>query len=164
MVEIKDLKIGMKAVTISVQVLEIKETREFDYMGTKHRVATSIVEDTTGSMDMPLFDEEIERVKVGDIVKISNGYVNDFNGIKQVRAGKYGKLEVVIPVGGKGNIRSYLKEKKVEKKLKIDDKDAEENWCKKCGKLQDPVILGDYDGMCVPCWKGVQNEEKEEDY
>lgn len=163
MTEIKDLQIGMKAVTISVQVREIKETREFDYMGNKHRVATSVVEDTTGSIDMPLFDEEIERVKVGDIVKISNGYVNDFNGIKQVRAGKYGKLEVVIPVGGKGNMRSYLKEKKIEKKLKIDKK-VEENWCKKCGKLQDPVVLGDYDGMCVPCWKETQNEEREEDY
>ena len=162
MVDIKNLKTGDKAVTIIVQVKEIGDIREFDYQGEKHRVATSVVEDKTGSIDMPLFNDEIDRVKIGDVVKISNGYVGEFNGITQLRAGKYGKLEVVSTGKPQKTPEDMLKEKKIDKKLKLPkQRELVESWCKKCGKTEDPAILGDYDGMCVPCWKGFQNEEKE---
>lgn len=165
MVDIKDLKIGNKAVNIIVQVREIGDIREFDYQGTNHRVATSIVEDKTGSIDMPLFNDEIDRVKVGDVVKISNGYVGEFNGITQLRAGKYGKLEVVSTEKSRKAPEDILKEKKVDKKLKLPkQRELVENWCKKCGKIENPVILEDYDGMCVPCSKGFKNEEGEEEF
>ena len=165
--EIKDLKAGDKAVNIVVQVNAISETREFERLGQKNRMATAVVEDKTGSVDMPLFNEELDKVKVGDIVKITNGYVGEFNGIKQLRAGKFGKLDVLdvkSPAGKKQPV--ILKEKKIEKKIKIKtpvkEKESVENWCKKCGKIQDPVLLGDYDGMCIDCWKG--NKDEEEDY
>ena len=164
MADIKDLKIGEKAVTIIVQVREIGETREFDYHGEKNRIATSVVEDKTGSIDMPLFNEEIERVNIGDVVKVTNGYVSEFNGIKQLRAGRYGKLEVVSTSKAKKSPEDFLKEKKINKKIKVpQQKEITENWCKKCGKMQDPVILEEHDGMCVPCWKGSKGSE-EEDY
>lgn len=162
--EIENLKTGMKAVDITVQIRGIGEIREFERMGTKGRVATAAVEDSTGSIDLPLFNEEIDAVKVGDVIRVANGYIGEFNGLKQLRAGKYGKIIVVTPVEGKKNPEKSGP-KKVEKKLKIPQKEvAQENWCKKCGKTQDPKILGDYDGMCVPCWKGAQEDIKDDEY
>lgn len=158
MVDIKNLKNGDKSVIIIAQIREIGETREFDYAGGKSRVATSIIEDKTGSIDMPLFNEEIDRVKVGNIVKIINGYISEFKGIKQLRAGRYGKLEV-IQSNGKKDSEDVQKEIKIDNKIKTpQQKETTENWCKKCGKTQDPVILEDYDGMCVSCCKVTQDE------
>lgn len=115
---ISKLKIGDKSVNIEVQVREIGEVREFERLGQKNRMATAVVEDSTGSMDMPMFNDEVDRVKVGDVVQIVNGYVGEFNGIKQLRAGKYGKLNVVTPVEGKKDPSAILGPKKTEKRLK----------------------------------------------
>jgi hypothetical protein len=46
-------------------------------------------------MKLTLWNEQIEQVKVGDKVKISNGYVNEFQGELQLTTGKFGKLEVL---------------------------------------------------------------------
>ena len=113
--KIKDLKIGDKKVTIKVQVKKIGEIREFDRMGSKNRMATAIVEDESEEIDMPLFNDELDIVKEGDLIEVINGYVSEFNKIRQLRAGKYGKIEIVNPVEGKKDIKKVLKKKEPKK-------------------------------------------------
>ena len=37
----------------------------------------------------------VDKVKTGDKVKITNGFVSEFRGEKQLSTGRFGKLEVV---------------------------------------------------------------------
>ncbi|MBI4447524.1 DNA-binding protein [Candidatus Woesearchaeota archaeon] len=116
--EIKDLKPRQSKVEIEVDVEEKGEVREFDKFGAKGRVATAIGKDSTGKIKVTLWNDEIDKVNVGDKIKITNGYVNEFQGEKQLTAGRFGKLEVV----SKGKSPSTKKEEdNVEEDLGEDD-------------------------------------------
>jgi|TARA_B100001971_G_scaffold202585_1_gene216534 replication factor A1 len=92
---IKDLKIRQGNVDIIVDVVDVGEVREFEKFGRTGRVATAIVKDETGDMKLTLWNENIENVKAGDKVHITNGYVSEWQGEPQLTTGKLGKLEVV---------------------------------------------------------------------
>ncbi len=64
-------------------------------MGNSGRVATATAKDDTGEVKLSLWNDEIDLVKKGIKIKISNGYVNEFQGEMQLTAGKFGKLEVI---------------------------------------------------------------------
>lgn len=80
---------------IEVEVVDIGEVREFEKFGRQGRVATAKVKDESGEISMPLWNETIDEVKVGDTIKIENGYVSEFQGEKQLTAGKFGKITVL---------------------------------------------------------------------
>ena len=92
---IKDLEPRQGKVDIVVDVIEIGDAREFQKFGRSGRVATAKVKDETGEINLSLWNEQIDLVKPGCKVHITNGYVNEFQGEKQLTAGKFGKLEVV---------------------------------------------------------------------
>ncbi|MBN2518643.1 MAG: DNA-binding protein [Candidatus Altiarchaeota archaeon] len=92
---IADLKPRMGNVEIEVEVTEIGEVREFEKYGRPGRVATAIVKDKTGDISLSLWNEQIDRINVGDTLKISNGYVSEWQDKPQLTAGKFGTLEVV---------------------------------------------------------------------
>jgi replication factor A1 len=91
---IADLKIGQSKVDVEAEVKEIEEPRTFSKFGREIRVANAVVADDTGAIKLTLWNEDIDKVKPGLKVKITNGYVNEFNGEKQLTSGKFGKLEV----------------------------------------------------------------------
>jgi replication factor A1 len=94
--EIKDLRNGMKRVTVEGTVKEKAETREVrSRFGDKtYNVATAIISDETGSIKLTLWNEQINQVNVNDKVKVENGYVTSFRGEIQLNVGKYGELTV----------------------------------------------------------------------
>jgi replication factor A1 len=93
---IKDLRNGMKRVTVEANVMEKGETREVRsrYKDETYQVADAVVADETGSIKLTLWNEQIEQVNVGDRVKIENGYVTSFKGEIQLNVGKYGTMTV----------------------------------------------------------------------
>lgn len=92
---ISDLKVGQGKVNIEAVVKSIEGTRAFQKYGKELKVANAIISDESGNMKLTLWNDEITKVSVGDKIKITNGFVNEFNGEKQITAGKFGKLEVV---------------------------------------------------------------------
>jgi replication factor A1 len=92
---VKDLKIRQGNVDIIVDVVDVGEAREFEKFGRTGRVATAIVKDETGDVKLTLWNEQIDKVKPGDKVHITNGYVSEWQGEPQLTTGKMGKLEVV---------------------------------------------------------------------
>ena len=92
---IKDLQARQGKVDIVVEVVDLGEVREFSKFGRTGRVATATVKDETGEIKMSLWNEQIDQVKPGDKVHVTNGYVNEFQGEKQLTTGKFGKLEVI---------------------------------------------------------------------
>ena len=92
---IKDLEVRQGNVDITVEVVEKGEVREFQKFGNTGRVCNANVKDDTGEIKLTLWNEQIDQVNVGDKVHITNGYVNEFQGEKQLTTGKFGKMEVV---------------------------------------------------------------------
>lgn len=93
--DIKDLQVRQGNVDIVVEVVDVGEERSFEKFGRAGRVATASVKDDTGEVKLTLWNEQIDQVKAGDKVHITNGYVSEYQGEKQLTTGKLGKLEVV---------------------------------------------------------------------
>ena len=93
--EVKDLQARQGNVDVVLDVVDVGEVREFDKFGKKGRVSTAIVKDSTGDVKLTLWNEQIDQIKAGDKIHITNGYVNEWQGEKQLTTGKFGKLEVV---------------------------------------------------------------------
>lgn len=85
----------MKAINIVAELKSIGETRDITLKaGGQTKVCKFVISDDKGELDLQLWGDEIDRVKVGDILKISNGYMNEFKGEKSLNVGKFGKLEI----------------------------------------------------------------------
>jgi replication factor A1 len=95
-VNIKDLRNGMKRVTVEANVVEKGETREVRsrYKDETYNVADAVIADETGSIKLTLWNEQIDQVDVGNKIKIENGYVTSFKGEIQLNVGKYGTMTV----------------------------------------------------------------------
>lgn len=104
--QIKDLKPKQGNVDIIVDVVDVGTPREFQKFGKPGKVATAIAKDETGDIKLTLWNEDIEKVKSGDKVHLTNGYVNEWQGEMQLTTGRMGKLEVV----GKANVDLYKEE------------------------------------------------------
>jgi replication factor A1 len=94
--KIKDMRNGMKRVSVEGKVLEKSDTREVmsRFKDTMHRVATVIISDETDNIKLTLWNEQIGQVNVDDNVKVENGYVTSFRGEIQLNVGRYGTLSV----------------------------------------------------------------------
>ena len=93
--EIKDLEPRQGNVEVVATIKSIDEPREFEKFGNPGKVANATIEDESGSMKLTLWNDQIDQVKVGDKIHITNGYVNEWQGETQLTTGKFGKLEVV---------------------------------------------------------------------
>lgn len=93
--KIKDLRPGMRRVNVTGRIVEIGEAVEVMTRNGPAIVASAILEDDTSRIKLSLWNEQISQVKVGDTVKIENGYVSTFRGQKQLNVGFYGKITVI---------------------------------------------------------------------
>jgi replication factor A1 len=94
--KIRDLRNGMKNVSVEAKVKEKSEAREVmaRFKDETHKVATAIIADETGTIKLTLWNEQINQVNVDDTVKVENGYITSFKGEIQLNIGRYGKLTV----------------------------------------------------------------------
>ena len=93
--KISELKTGQGKVDIDVQVVSVEPPREFNKFGRSGKVANAIVTDGSGEIKFSLWNDDCDKVKQGMKLKITNGYVSEFKGEKQLSAGKFGKFEIV---------------------------------------------------------------------
>ncbi len=93
---IKDLRNGMKRVTVEAKVVEKGEPRQVRsrYKDETYMVADAVVADETGSIKLTLWNEQIDQVNLDNKVKIENGYVTSFKGEIQLNVGRFGTLIV----------------------------------------------------------------------
>ncbi|MDO8556375.1 MAG: OB-fold nucleic acid binding domain-containing protein [Nanoarchaeota archaeon] len=92
---ISELKPRMGKVDLTATVADKGEIREINKPNFTGKVCNATLKDETGTVSLTLWNDEIEKVNTGDTVKITNGYVSEFQGEKQLSAGKFGKLEVI---------------------------------------------------------------------
>ncbi|MDP7506121.1 MAG: OB-fold nucleic acid binding domain-containing protein [Candidatus Woesearchaeota archaeon] len=92
---IKDLEARQGNVDIVVEVMEVSEAKEFEKFGKQGKVANAMVKDESGEIKLTLWNDDIDKIKVGDKIHIINGYVGEWQGEKQLSTGKFGQMEVV---------------------------------------------------------------------
>ena len=93
--QIKDLKPKQGNVDVTIDVVDVGEVREFQKFGKAGRVSTAIAKDESGDIKLTLWNEDIDKVKAGDKIHLTNGYVNEWQGEMQLTTGRLGKFEVV---------------------------------------------------------------------
>jgi len=93
-VKIADLKVRQSDVNIDeAEVTEKTPVREFQKFGRAGRVCNVVIKDDSGSVQLTLWNEDVDKYDVGDKVKITDGFVGEWQGEKQVTAGKKGTIE-----------------------------------------------------------------------
>jgi len=95
-VKISELRPGIGNVTISGEVTAKEEPREVvTKYGKKVRVANAVLKDDSGEITLSLWEDDVDKLNVGDKISIENGWVSEFKGNLQVSIGKYGKLTML---------------------------------------------------------------------
>ena len=94
--KINELRDGMKKVNVQGKVTEKSDTREVVSRSKDetYKVATASIADETGTVKLTLWNDQIDKVNVNNVVKIENGYITSFRGEIQLNTGKYGSLTV----------------------------------------------------------------------
>ncbi|MFH1510752.1 MAG: OB-fold nucleic acid binding domain-containing protein [Candidatus Woesearchaeota archaeon] len=123
--QIKDLQPKQGNVDITLDITEVTEPREFQKFGKVGRVATATAKDETGTVKLSLWNEDIDKVRQGMKVNITNGYVNEYQGEMQLTTGKFGKLEI-MEEGQEPEHESKPEELKPEEPADEADIDVEE--------------------------------------
>ncbi len=94
-VQIKDIGAGVKWVNLIAKVVGKSNTRNvFSRFGESLALSIATISDGSGSLRLPLWNAQIDRVVIGDTVQIENGRVRTFRGELQVSVGRNGKLGV----------------------------------------------------------------------
>lgn len=96
--ELKDIKPNSGKIDVVVHVVQKETPRTFDKFGKKGKVCNALVQDETAKVTLTLWNEDVDKVDVGDKVHVQNGWCSEYKGEKQLSAGKFGKIEVI----GKG--------------------------------------------------------------
>lgn len=95
-VKVDELTPESKRVNIVVKVLEIGERKEVSSrMGGSRALAEARVGDETGTVLMTLWEDQIDRVSEGEVLRIENGFMSLVRGHLRLNVGKYGSMSAV---------------------------------------------------------------------
>jgi replication factor A1 len=93
--EIKDVQANKGNVDVVVEVVSKDEPRTFEKFGKEGKVCNATVKDGSGEIKLTLWNEDVDKVTLGDKIHIENGWCSEYRGEKQLSSGKFGKIEVV---------------------------------------------------------------------
>lgn len=93
--EIKDIRPQQGNIDLVLEVVDKDEPRMFEKFGKQGQVCNAKVKDETGEISLTLWNDDIDRINVGDKIHLQNGWCSEFRGEKQLSAGKFGKIEVI---------------------------------------------------------------------
>ncbi len=94
---ISDLR-PSRVATIEAAVAQLEPAREIPTRdGGKTRVRNGRLKDGTGEISLVLWGNEVELVEVGDRIRLTEGWVKDYQGRPQISLGRSGKLEKLPP-------------------------------------------------------------------
>ena len=91
--KINEAKPNSNATLDKVEVVSKGEIREFVRFDKQNKVCNCTIKDDSGEMELTLWNEEIDTVEEGEKLKITDGWVKEWNGKKQISKGKTGKIE-----------------------------------------------------------------------
>jgi len=91
--KVKDLQDRGVVDEITLKITEKEEPRAV--RGGSLNVCNATGEDDSGAVTITLWNDDIEKVNTGDIIKITKGWSQTYNDQMQVSSGKFGAIEIV---------------------------------------------------------------------
>lgn len=93
--KINEIRPGMSGVNVTGKIVDIGEKRLVSTRFGNAFVAKATLEDETGQIALNLWRDQINMVKVGDTIKIENGFTKQFRGQTELSVGSRGKITVI---------------------------------------------------------------------
>lgn len=93
--KISELQPKQGNVEISGEVTEKGDVRTFEKFGRQGRVCNAKIRDDSGEVALSLWNEDIDKVNIGDKIHLTNGYVGEWQGELQLTTGRFGKIEFI---------------------------------------------------------------------
>lgn len=94
--KISQLSYGMRRIDLTAKVVEVPAAIQVHTrFGTMASVSNIKISDETGSVRLSLWNNQIDKVHVGDVVSVKNCYIFRYRGEPQLRLGRKGVLTVV---------------------------------------------------------------------
>lgn len=93
--KISELKANQGNVEVEGIVRDKQEPREFVKFGKSGKVCNAKLKDDSGEISLTLWNDQVDLVKEGTKLKITNGWVGEYKDEKQLSTGKFGQLEIL---------------------------------------------------------------------
>ena len=77
--KVSELQPRQGSVNLELEIVSKEEPREFEKFGKTGRVCNAKGKDDSGEIKLTLWNEQIDQIKVGDKVKMENGYVGEWH-------------------------------------------------------------------------------------
>lgn len=115
LVKIGELTPRSRGVNLVAKVVSKSPERvvSSQYDQTEHRLSEVLIADETGAINLVLWDEKVDSVSEGDVVKIVNGFIKLFRGRMQLNLGRFGTIETSSIELGEVNTENNLSERQV---------------------------------------------------
>ena len=91
--KVNELKDKGQVDEITLKIVEKEEPK--DVRGGTLKMCNCVGEDDTGKVTVTLWQADVEKVNVGDTIKITKGWSQNYQDAMQVSSGRFGALEVV---------------------------------------------------------------------
>jgi ssDNA-binding replication factor A large subunit len=92
---IRDVRSGMNHINLKAKILAVAEPRRVvTRYGNYADVSKALIADETGTINLCLWNEQIDSVSVGDTVQIGNARASMFRGERQLTIGIRGALNI----------------------------------------------------------------------
>ncbi len=111
--KVDSLKPDLQSLNLTVKIVNVGPSRAIQSK-TGYRqvlVADALVGDETGSVILTLWEDQINRFRVNDVIEIRRGYTNIFKGSLRLNVGRTGHIEKVNKKIEQVNTRKNLSEK-----------------------------------------------------
>ena len=92
--KINEITRGMSNISLIAKVLEISETRDVQTRFGRRSVADALLEDDTGQISVSLWEDQINKISVGDTVNITGAFATEFKGKLQLNIPRSGNILV----------------------------------------------------------------------
>jgi replication factor A1 len=117
-IKVEDLKTYTRRANLRIKIVSKSEPKNVisKRYGSTHQVAEALVGDETGCILLNLWDEDIGRFRVGDVIQIRNSYVKLFRGSMRLNIGKYGEAEMLEEEMAEVNTENNLSERQFPKR------------------------------------------------
>lgn len=92
--KIEEINASSKDVSIEATVVEVGEPRTVNTRFGPRQVATAVLEDESGRINLSLWEDQIGQVKNAKKVKLAGAYVTEWNDKLQLNLSKQATMQV----------------------------------------------------------------------
>ena len=82
---------------IEAEIIAISPVRQVSTQRGPSEVADATLKDATGTVTLTLWGPETTKYRVGQKIRLTDGWVKEFRGKLQVSLGRSGSIEVLSP-------------------------------------------------------------------